>query len=252
MSCCSAYEGETEHHRLHAGPVLGGHRGGELLPVVPGSPHMPTRYNHAHLLAPSRQNNEDEDRVQVFERGEELVVVVADGAGGLAGGASAADAVVEAVRAAFDDDGFDISSAAGWNNILIDVDGELAAIFAGETTAVVVAVTPTGIVGTSVGDSQAWIVSADGIDDLTEGQNKKRLGSGRAAPMTFFRPRLDGVLVVGTDGLFNYTTAEQIAQVVRGREPREAVEQLRALVQLPSGNFSDDVGVVILVPRRLG
>ena len=78
------------------------------------------------------------------------------------------------------------------------------------------------------------------------------MGSGRAAPVMFFRQYVDGTLVVGTDGLFNYTTAEQIAQVVRGHEPREAVEQLRALVQLPSGNFSDDVGVVILVPRRLG
>jgi serine/threonine protein phosphatase PrpC len=211
-----------------------------------------SRYKYARLLASSRKNQNNEDRVHVRERDDDLVVVVADGAGGLAGGTTAADAVVEAVRVAVDDSEIDVYDTFSWNNILIAVDRKLAATFAGETTAIVLVVSSAGVFGASVGDSQAWIVSADGIDDLTEGQNKKRLGSGRAAPMTFFRPRLDGVLVVGTDGLFNYTTAEQIAQVVRGHEPREAVEQLRALVQLPSGNFSDDVGVVILVPRRLG
>ncbi len=213
---------------------------------------MTSRYKYARLLASSRKNQNNEDRVHVRERDDDLVVVVADGAGGLAGGTTAADAVVEAVRVAVDDSEIDVYDTFSWNNILIAVDRKLAATFAGETTAIVLVVSSAGVFGASVGDSQAWIVSADGIDDLTEGQNKKRLGSGRAAPMTFFRPRLDGVLVVGTDGLFNYTTAEQIAQVVRGHEPREAVEQLRALVQLPSGNFSDDVGVVILVPRRLG
>lgn len=222
----------------------------EAPPTVPGSPTVTSPYDYASLLTSSRKNNED--RVQVVERNDALVVLVADGAGGLAGGATAADGVVEAVGSAVDDDGFDINSASGWNNILGDVDKKLAATFAGETTAIVLSVSSAGVVGASVGDSQAWVISAAGIDDLTGDQNKKRLGSGRAVPITFFRPRLDGVLVVGTDGLFNYTTAARIVQAIRDRGPQEAVEALRDLVQLPSGNYNDDFGAVVVGPIGVG
>ena len=39
--------------------------------------------------------DELEDRAEVIERGSELVIVVADGAGGRAGGARAADTVIK-------------------------------------------------------------------------------------------------------------------------------------------------------------
>ena len=52
----------------------------------------------------------------------------------------------------------------------------------GETTGVVVVVTPRGLLGVSAGDSEAWVITASGIDDLTTAQNKKRVGSGDASP----------------------------------------------------------------------
>jgi serine/threonine protein phosphatase PrpC len=41
-------------------------------------------YVHARLLGSSRRNSED--RAEIFQRGDDLVVVVADGAGGIRGG----------------------------------------------------------------------------------------------------------------------------------------------------------------------
>jgi len=67
-----------------------------------------------------------------------------------------------------------------------------------------------------------WFITETGIDDLTCAQTKKRLGSGRAAPVSFYRPRLEGTLVPGTDGLFNYIPMEKLAEVVRGRAPSDA------------------------------
>jgi serine/threonine protein phosphatase PrpC len=100
-----------------------------------------------------------------------------------------------------------------------------------------------------VGDSAAWVVGGAGIDDLTLGQRKARLGSGRAAPVSFRRDGLDGVLVVGTDGLFKYATPSRIRDAVRDRPPEEAAARLVELVRLPSGAFQDDVAVVVVARR---
>jgi serine/threonine protein phosphatase PrpC len=77
---------------------------------------------------------------------------------------------------------------------------------------------------------------------------QKRLGSGRAAPVSFCRPTLDGTLVVGTDGLWSYTTPDKVAEAVRGRTPAGAAEELLPLVRLPSGMYQDDVGVAVVAP----
>lgn len=73
---------------------------------------MARRLVHARALASGRRD--PEDRAEAFERGDVLVVVVADGAGGMRGGATAADALVLAVGSAVADDAFDIESVAAW------------------------------------------------------------------------------------------------------------------------------------------
>jgi serine/threonine protein phosphatase PrpC len=117
---------------------------------------------------------------------------------------------------------------------------------------VVVAITSARIIGVSVGDSEAWVITDTGIDDVTRGQNKSRLGSGRASPVSFFRPRLEGTLVVGSDGLFRYAKMESVAEAVRGRAPAKAAEELRGLVVLPSGQYQDDLGLVVVREAHSG
>jgi hypothetical protein len=72
---------------------------------------VPTAFTHAVVLASSRQNIED--RAAVFEHGDSLVFLVAAGAGGMAGGAAAADAVVLGVTTALADKLFGIEDGRG-------------------------------------------------------------------------------------------------------------------------------------------
>src|SRR5438046_2236794 len=107
----------------------------------------------------------DEDRIAVERSGDRLVIVVADGAGGTGGGAAAADAVCGAVAER-------APRASGdplvWRSALRELDEALAvAPHGGQTTAVIVEVGRDDVCGASVGDSGAWVVSANGILDLT-------------------------------------------------------------------------------------
>ena len=177
-----------------------------------------------------------EDRIAIIERDDALIVAVADGAGGLSGGAIAAELLIKLVRAALDAPTFEVQRAQAWLELLAEADLALEADpRAGETTAVVMAIAARGVVGASLGDSGAWLVSADGIDDLTAQQHRKlRLGSGRTRPVPFSRPKLDGTLLVATDGLFNYAPAERIAAVVRLGDLDCAARELAQLVRRPS------------------
>jgi serine/threonine protein phosphatase PrpC len=121
---------------------------------------------------------------------------------------------------------------------------------AGETTAVIVAVTDSGlVVGASCGDSGALVVRGDGtVDELTEGQHrKKRIGSGIAVPVGFDRLALEGTLVVASDGLLGYARPTVIAEVVLVTEDLDdAASALVGRVRLPSGSLMDDVAVVLV------
>lgn len=173
--------------------------------------------------------------------GDETLIVVADGAGGLSGGGDASDLFVDAIRGAVARSELDLVAVFG------AVDRVLASKDGGETTAVVVIVGPGGISGVSVGDSEAWVITPDAVDDLTASQTRSRLGSGRAEPVAFSRASLDGTLVMGTDGLFKYASIDAIAKVARDAGTANA---LIDLVRLRSGALPDDVAVVL--GRRAG
>jgi serine/threonine protein phosphatase PrpC len=170
----------------------------------------------ATALASPREASDD--RLLVEEVPAGLLVVVADGAGGLPGSARAAELFIARVR-----DGvsaaFETTSGRAWADLLRTADQMIAADHAaGETTAVALLARTDLIVGASVGDSAAWIIRDDEPDVLTAHQDVRRVGSGRAKPVAFWRPFLDGTLVVGTDGLFAYTTKAAIAEVVLDAE----------------------------------
>ena len=203
---------------------------------------MSVGYAHFEAVASSRA--EPRDRVAAFERGDRLVLVVADGAGSIRGGATASQAVVDAVRGAIADPAFVLDDVRAWGDLLMRVDGKLVAGATGETTAVVVSLGPRGMVGVSAGDSEAWVVTPARVEDLTQSQDTKRkIGGGHVAPASFERHALKGVLLIASDGLFKYASREVIARIVRGAPVSRAIEELIALVRLPSGRFADDVAV---------
>jgi serine/threonine protein phosphatase PrpC len=99
-----------------------------------------------------------------------------------------------------------------------------------------------------VGDSSAWLISPAGeLTDLTEHQRRKPLlGSGEALPVIFEAELVGCRLVLGSDGLFKYATAERICGLAMRGSVAEAADALASCVRLPSGRFQDDVAVVIV------
>jgi serine/threonine protein phosphatase PrpC len=180
-----------------------------------------------------------EDCVAVFNDGERTVIVVADGAGGSGGGRLAAEIVVREARSHY----ASIDRADQWPAELRRIDQQIAM---GETTAVVVDLTPDGISGASVGDTQAWLIHEGIITVLTKDQNRKPLlGSGDASPVHFAGPPLAGILLVATDGFCNYVKQPALMSMIPHTEfyslPRKCIE----MVRLPSGELWDDVGIVV-------
>jgi|HubBroStandDraft_1064217.scaffolds.fasta_scaffold03330_3 PPM family protein phosphatase len=209
---------------------------------------MTNQYQYVQVSGSNREQSED--TAEVFERGDSLVLALADGAGGIRGGAMASRALLTAVRSAVQDPAATMSDARYWADLLRTTDTALAKHSGGETTGVVVVLGATKLIGASAGDSEAWVVHSKRVDDLTVGQDtQRRLGSGRAVPTTFERAGLAGVLLVATDGLFKYAAMEVIARVVLASPISVAAEQLIELVRLRSGKFHDDLAA-ILVARK--
>ncbi len=178
--------------------------------------------------------------------GDEIVVVLADGAGGTGGGAEAAEHLIEATRERIREGRSDWSDLG---TLLLEADRFLAARGVGETTAVVAVVGRSGVRGASVGDSEAWLVRADGWEDLTQGQVRKPLlGSGRAIPVSFGLAVLDGTLVVASDGLFKYARADVVCEAARRSATDAVAPALVERVRLPSGALPDDIAIVVCRP----
>src|SRR5262249_30412703 len=129
-----------------------------------------------------------EDRAEILTLGDVTVLVLADGAGGRPGGAQAAEMVVQVGRASLtgtarcDDPRFWCGVLRKADEAILDGRG------GGEAAAVVLAVYGSSLVGASVGDSGAWLITDTAWDDLTaRQQHKPCLGTGVAAPMPFVR-----------------------------------------------------------------
>ena len=200
------------------------------------------------MFATSKQihagGKELQDRAEFFWCGSNLVLVVADGAGGMSGGAEAAQFLVEGVKKKI---GSTSMNTDGLNELLTLLDREMVAIGAfGETTGVVVVLSDRGIFGASVGDSGAFIFSKTGLENLTANQIRKPfLGSGRAIPIPFTRDLLNGTLLVATDGLLKYTGLEKIAATILAADFDSAANKLVELVRYQSGALPDDISILL-------
>src|SRR5690349_16461747 len=115
-------------------------------------------------LATAAGNPENQDRGAVIESSAGLVLVVADGAGGLSGGSAAADMAVEWVRQRASGLG-DVNACV---SLLETMD---QAVYenkvAGETTGALAVVTAAAVFGASVGDSGVWAIDKSGFINLT-------------------------------------------------------------------------------------
>lgn len=186
-----------------------------------------------------------EDRATVLRADQGWLVCVADGTGGIAGGANAADQFVAGIRRAAQRPGFDMTSSTAWTALMQNLDHEIAAEpLAGETTGIALAVTSGLVVGASCGDSKALLSTSTGWRDLTSHQSRKpRLGTGRALAQPF-TAEAHGTLVAGTDGLFDYAKLDDISDaVLHGSDDTADV-----LIRLVLGRYRvlpDDIAIVV-------
>src|ERR1043165_3375131 len=151
-----------------------------------------------------KANGSGQDRAQIFPWQYGKLLVVADGAGGIAGGAKAAAAVCATVGHVTHDQ-TSVDAVA----LLQQLDAQLMGI--GESTAVVAVAIDNQVAGASVGDCGAWLIDAGRMLDLTASQRRKSLlGSGSALPVAFGPTRLSGRLLLASDGLLKYVPAERI------------------------------------------
>jgi len=197
------------------------------------------------ILLTAAGNLENQDRGLVIQDGLRLVLCVADGVGGLSGGAEAATLAVELVR----QNASLISNADSCAEVLRKMDAAIARdSVVGETTCSLAIVTSDEIFGASVGDSGVWLIPEEAIHlDLTQAQQRKPfIGSGSAWPVPFRRRKeAGGLLLLATDGLLKYTSAERIIAACRGHSADVAAQRLIELVRYPSGALPDDVTVIL-------
>jgi serine/threonine protein phosphatase PrpC len=191
---------------------------------------------HATELCPRR--GAGQDRISVSQARDRVVIALADGAGGAAGGERAASAVIDAVAAAQTDD---------WVAVLTELELDPDRLGPGQTTAVVVTVTRDGLRGASVGDSGAWVIRGGGrIEDLTQAQHRKPLLGDHSVAIPFRGGPLAGAtLLVASDGLLRHAPPEEIVRVASGPDLAAAARQLVELVRLPSGELPDDIAIVL-------
>lgn len=191
----------------------------------------------------------DEDRVLVIPHAGAHLLLLADGAGGLAGGRHAAEGALAEARARVAD--LVASGPRECEEALRAIDRALAARGPGETTCVLAVVREGEVLGASVGDSAAWVVWPGGRADLTRAQVRKPLlGSGWSMPVGFgpapLRP--PARLLMGSDGLVKYTSPERLCRAAMGDPAERAVQSLIECVRLPSGRLQDDVAVILCAP----
>ncbi len=189
---------------------------------------------------------EGQDRAVWSAVGDGTLVVLADGAGGIAGGLRAAQRVIEIVTSSVDrhppvsaDDVADLLRAA---DSAMARESEV-----GEATAVVLLITPTRLYGASVGDSAAWRIEGERIGDLTAGQERKPLmGSADANPVSFDAEALGpATLLVSSDGLWKYAPRARIIEHSLACDLEAAADRLVSLPRLRSGDLPDDVALVL-------
>jgi serine/threonine protein phosphatase PrpC len=185
--------------------------------------------------------DDGQDRIQILRDDDKVIIAIADGAGGRSGGAEAAELAMKLIsqHAPL------LATQTDCEKLLVEIDRAISADkIAGETTAIVIVVSASGVIGASVGDSGAWIISRAGIDELTRSQTRKPfLGAGVAIVTGFARNAFNGTLLVATDGLLKYTSREAIASVVEESNFNETPAALVKLVRYASGNLPDDVAI---------
>lgn len=185
-----------------------------------------------------------QDQYEYWNTEEGLIIAFSDGAGGSGDGLHAAKSTIQCVKSHLDS----LTDAADCEHVLKQADHQISG---GESTGIVIVIRNGQLFGASAGDSGATIVDYEELTNLTKYQNQKpRLGSRLAQPVGF-ESRFDtGLLLVSSDGFWNYVKQDQLILACANIDFPVAGKQLTDLVRLKSRELIDDVGIVVVRKSR--
>ena len=204
----------------------------------------------SHSEAGGHARNEDAWVVQPL--GDSCVgylCALADGQGGRAGGARAAEVACRtAVEIGATYPTGKLQSSATWQKVLRAADNAVNDdADAGFATLIVFCVTPEFVSGASSGDSAAVVFGPQHYHViLTAKQHKDPpVGSGGAEPIPFFAPlKMPWTLLAMSDGVWKYAGWENILNLDPTRRVEEIVAALLARARLRGGGLQDDFTLV--------
>lgn len=207
---------------------------------------------HTFTEAGGHSHNEDALRVEPHPADPSvLLVALADGQGGRAGGGRAAQLAVDRAIVAARQHRASTLGWREWLGILRGVDAAVAADPAGGFTTLVAFSVFDGelIEGASCGDSAVVVVDPEEWWEFTHDQKKNPpVGSGCAAftPFDGSTPR-PWQLVAMTDGVWKYAGWDAVKGLAGELRGEELIAALAARARLPgSGTFPDDFTVAVV------
>ena len=195
-----------------------------------------------------RSGGRNEDRARYFSTPERSVFVLADGAGGVGGGAIAAEIVVQEAQSLFQ------HRHKSAYDALVAAEQKLA-LLGCMSTGVIVELSNGQLNGASCGDSVAWLICQDRVLELSSGQFRKPLLGDGGMPVSFGPILFVGRLMLSSDGLVNYVLSDAIIRAATQYDIADAAKALVELPRLKSGAFPDDVAILLaestseVVPR---
>lgn len=202
---------------------------------------MPTPQTECIVVA---QRGSGQDRAAVDSINGATTLVLADGAGGRAGGRQAAElCVATALERKRHADPIEPLTVLTELDRVLHADRD-----AGETTLVLAHLVGHELRGASVGDSGAWLIGDSGYQDLTNSQNRKpMLGSGVAQGAAFTTAVISETLLIASDGLLKFASPATICGIVRSAtDLAAAARKLIDSVRLRSGELQDDTSLILL------
>lgn len=185
-----------------------------------------------------------EDRAVITPVEGGLLAIVADGAGGLGGGAQAADRAIAALVDALAAGSLSVSAIIA---ALSALDADLAAHpDAGELALALVGLSGERLVGASVGDCAAWLLGAEPVALTARQRRRPMLGSGAARITPFTAELTTGAVLLGSDGYFRYRGAGALAAPETPRLTAWLAAQVDQ-VRLKDGRLQDDVALIAIM-----
>ena len=180
-----------------------------------------------------------------------LMVALADGMGGQAGGGRASDLAVRTTLEKAGEMSLEILMSHGWMDVMRQADSAVSADRqAGFTTLIGLAVHENELRGAACGDSAVLAIDGPGrVQELTKGQLKNPpVGTGEATFIPFASELVPPwKILLMSDGVWKYVGWERVQQLGKTLRSQGLIDALQQAARMKgSGKFQDDFTLIVI------